>query len=1088
MIKDKARAAGAEHEAGGARNLVTDEHPGPAAIIPAGAASDATVIQPEGWDGQAAGGVAVVQVKPAAPPPPMMSQGRPAPAAPPPPPALANYATQPVQGRPPAGDRMAQAVAATQASAPPSPVAPTGVSASSRPAATAATANPARASVPATVPAASAPSSRSSSSFRSSPSGGSYGDPNAPIAPGTRIQHYELIRELGSGGMGTVYLARDLRLGRRVAIKFLQTSHPEHTQRFVIEARATARCSHENIVIIYEVGEHQGSPFMVLEFLQGQPLTKLMSSKRMPPARAVELMVPVLRALACAHEQGIVHRDLKPDNIFVTESGTIKVLDFGIAKVLQEGEPAAGGQPQSAAVAAAERIGPEGAHLTRHGAIMGTLAFMSPEQWGIGVEIDNRTDIWAVGIMLFWMIAGRHPLEPLQGMQLVATAMLDDPMPSLREIIPDIDPGLAAVVDRCLRKHKDERFPDANALLQALEPFLPGRYAQQINSAESPYAGLASFQESDAGRFFGRSREIAAMVTRIRDRPLMGVVGPSGVGKSSFVRAGVVPTLKNSGEAWEVIVVRPGRNPIAALAQLLAPLVGTSTTLNEDLEQQQKLAQRLRAEPGYLGVILRSRARRNGRNVLLFVDQFEELYTLNPDLAERTAFTVCLSGVADDSTAPVRVVLSIRSDFLDRVSEDQQFMTELSQGLFFLGPPPRDGLRDALVQPAEMAGYHFETPEMVEEMLSHLEATQGALPLLQFTVTKLWEARNAARRLLTAESYRAIGGIAGALASHADSVIEKLPPQTRALVRSLFLRLVTPERTRAIVSLDELSELSRDPSELQQLIDQLAQARLLVVQTGGESTGATVELIHESLIHSWPALRRWLDESLEDTVFLEQLRSAARQWQAKGHDSGLLWRGDTVEEARRFMRRYHGQLPELQRTFLDAVFALDAGSVRRKRFLVAGSVVFLIGLLAAASVALVVIRGAKIEADRQAEVARKAELEARQNLIEVQNKERERQRAEAAKREAEKEVRVANTQVERTNEELEKKNAELVGALDSAEKERRRARDAQKRAEAGEEAARRAKQQTEALLLREQERARRLEKQFGSSVIKVLKP
>ena len=181
--------------------------------------------------------------------------------------------------------------------------------------------------------------------------------------------------------MGTVYLARDTRLGRRVAIKFLQTSHPEHTQRFVIEARATARCSHENIVIIYEVGEHQGSPFMVLEFLQGQPLTQLIrGGKRMPPPRAVELMVPVLRALACAHEQGIVHRDLKPDNILVTDSGTIKVLDFGIAKVLQEDErlrePAATAQSL-----AAEDPGADGAHLTRRGTIMGTPAFMSPEQW-----------------------------------------------------------------------------------------------------------------------------------------------------------------------------------------------------------------------------------------------------------------------------------------------------------------------------------------------------------------------------------------------------------------------------------------------------------------------------------------------------------------------------------------------------------------------------------------------------------------------------------------------------------------------------------------------------------------------------------
>ena len=167
--------------------------------------------------------------------------------------------------------------------------------------------------------------------------------------PGVRINQYEMIKLLGEGGMGTVFLARDLRLGRRVAIKFLQTNQPEIRQRFLVEARTTARCQHDNIVVIYEVGEYGGAeeqtgqPYIVLEFLNGKPLTAMVENgQRMSYTRAVEVMASVLRALECAHSAGIVHRDLKPDNIFVTESGTVKVLDFGIAKVLQEnaqGEP-----------------------------------------------------------------------------------------------------------------------------------------------------------------------------------------------------------------------------------------------------------------------------------------------------------------------------------------------------------------------------------------------------------------------------------------------------------------------------------------------------------------------------------------------------------------------------------------------------------------------------------------------------------------------------------------------------------------------------------------------------------------------------
>ncbi|MFE8603023.1 serine/threonine-protein kinase [Archangium violaceum] len=916
------------------------------------------------------------------------------------------------------------------------------------------------------------------------------------LAPGTRIQHYELIRELGSGGMGTVCLARDTRLGRRVAIKFLHTEDPDLTKRFILEARATARCGQENIVIIYEVGEHQGSPFMVLEYLQGQPMKKLIAGQRLPPSRAVELMVPVVRALACAHEQGIVHRDLKPENILVTDSGAIKVLDFGIAKVLQGEEPSLG-------VATDTFVGlleDDGEELTRRGSILGTMAYMSPEQWGNGVAIDHRTDIWAVGIMLFRMLAAQHPLGSMGGPQLAVTALLDEPMPRLREVVPDAPPELAAIVDRCLLKHKEERFPDALSLLRALEPFLPGRYNREQRIDESPYAGLSSFQEADADRFFGRTREIAALVNRIHDRPLLAVVGPSGTGKSSFVRAGLVPVLKRSGTPWEALVIRPGRNPLSALANMMAPLVSSSDSVEQDLKERKLLIEHLRNEPGYVGNVLRSRARRKQNHILLFVDQFEELYTLVPDAKERLAFTACLLGIADDATSPIRVVLSIRSDFLDRVPEDEGFMAELSQGLYFLTPPNREGLRDALVQPAERAGYRFETPTMVDNMLEHLESTQGALPLLQFAATQLWESRDPSRKLLTTSAYAAIGGIAGALASHADSVLTGMSTQERALVRALFLRLVTPEHTRALVSADELRELTKDTGEMQRIIDHLVQARLLVVQTGGGATGATVELVHESLIHSWPTLKRWLDEGQEDSGFLEQLRNATRQWQAKKFDNNLLWRGEMVEEARRFQRRYRGELPQLQRDFLDAVFAQEVRATRLKRALVVGSTVFLVLLVIAAAVALVIIRTSQQEAERQAEVAqaaeavsrkaelmaraaeataREAELQAKQRLAEVQAKELERQKAQQ-------EAEDFSQQLARANKNLLGSNDKLKSALRSAWWAQQRAKAAKKRAEEMARDARDARRKAEELLRREQERVEELERQMGG-IIKELK-
>jgi serine/threonine protein kinase len=932
--------------------------------------------------------------------------------------------------------------------------------------------------------------------------------------PGARIGQYEIIRELGRGGMGAVYAARDTKLGRKVAIKFLSSNtEPELTARFLIEAKATAQCNHENIIIIHEVGEHDGNPFMVLEYLQGAPLTQLLQDgRKLPPAQAVELMVPVVRALTVAHAHNIVHRDLKPDNIFVTDSGTIKVLDFGIAKLAHGGDE--GGALIRSAAAKASGPNAEGTReLTRRGLLVGTLPYMSPEQWGAGGggAIDHQTDIWAAGILLFEMVAGHHPLAPRVGWDLMVTGVLQEPMPGVRTACPDLPDELAAVIDRCLLKRKDQRIASARELLDALEPLLPGRYVRRLRSDESPYAGLKSFQESDAHRFFGRSRDVAAAVTRLRDTPLLGIVGPSGVGKSSFVRAGIVPALKVSGEQWSTLVVRPGRSPMAALAYALTPMLSTTagagtgitTTVSADLSQQQQVVERLYAEPGYLGAALRSRARSRNQHILLFVDQFEELYTQVSDVRERLAFTACLAGVCDDVTTPLRLVLSLRSDFLDNVAEAPALMAELTHGLFFLTPPNRDGLRDALIQPAEMAGYQFEAPAMIESMLDHLEHSPGALPLLQFAASQLWEMRDAGRRLLTAESYHRIGGIAGALASHADAVVAECSAGEQALVRAVFLRLVTSERTRAIVPVNELYELSRDPAEVHRVVDRLVRSRLLVGQTiaganGGTSAGGTVELVHESLIHSWPLLRRWLDETQEDAAFLEQLRNAAKQWQAKGYARDLLWRGEAMQEAKHWHSRYRGELPELQRAYLNAVFSLSVKATRRKRLAIITAMGFLSVLVVAAGVGLYLIRDAQQEATAQAH-------RVEQQLTRTQTAEKTAKAAEAT----------ANTEREKAiaaSKSLETKNADLIAAIDDAKRaqqaaeqarqeaeearlraekskrqerrSRRHATEAAKAAEAAAAEAQRAGEKLENLLAQEKKRVQELEEQTrGAKII-----
>ncbi len=886
-------------------------------------------------------------------------------------------------------------------------------------------------------------------------------------AVGTYLRHYELIRKLGGGGMGHVFLARDSKLARLVAIKFLHSQGEELSQRFATEARAIAKCSHENIVTLHEADEYEGIPYLVLEYLAGNTLRKVLEgypeTKPMPPERAVELMVPVIRAVICAHQHNIVHRDLKPGNIIITESGTIKVLDFGIAKVVQP-DYLTREQVSPVFDSLPNEISLEDSNLTRQGILIGTLTHMAPEQWAGNENIDFRADLWACGIILFRMLSGKHPLHHLQGIQLQVVSQLDQPMPSLRSMAPQVPEELAQIVDWCLKKRLDERIPDAQTLLQALERFLPGNQAKTLQSDQCPYNGLYAFQENDHNKFFGRSLEIEALLNRLLDQPLVAIVGPSGVGKSSFVRAGLIPALKRA-DSWESIVFRPGSNPLLALARSIGE------PESEKLEKE--IVARMRAEPGWAGVVLRNRAKFNKKRIVLFVDQFEELYTLTNDQKERESFLNCLGGIADHASSPIRVIISLRSDFVDRIFQEPKFSKEWGQGLFFLRSPQGKNLEEALVKPLEMAGYGFENETIISEMLEYLRNTPGALPLLQFVARQLWEGRDRNRKLVTMQSYQELGGISGALAQYADRVLETLAPVLRDSARILFLRLVTPEKTRAVVSLKEIQALSQGRAELEHLVEKLVQARLLIVQEGSSgspgSIGSTIELVHESLIDNWPQLKKWLEETGEDSFVLEQLRIVSKQWKARNKDQNLLWQGDLVSEAKRLQKRFQGELSKLENEYLEAVFAQASRAARRKSALIVTVIVFLSVLTAALAGVAVVIKQAKEEADRQAQIARIAEARALKSLEEAQQKEQE--RAEAA-RHAEEEQKRAEAAAQSAQRALEKENAAQQEALRKA----REARSAQ-------EAAVRAEQERIRLREKELERLKRQQKQMGGAPI-----
>jgi serine/threonine-protein kinase len=268
---------------------------------------------------------------------------------------------------------------------------------------------------------------------------------------------YRIERELGQGGMGVVYAARHVLTGRLVAIKWMLSggNDKERSQRFMREARAAGRVDHPNVVQVLDFGEDARGPFIVMEFLQGEPLSSLLSRVRLSPAEAIDLLMPALRGVHAAHNEGVVHRDLKPDNIFLcrTRDGApaeAKVLDFGISKLVFGGEPVD--------------------TLTRPGSLIGTPHYMAPERVRGQRETDRRSDVYSFGVILYEVLTGRLPYDTGHVGELIVRITTQPPAPP-RAIDPRIPPELEAIVLKAMARRISDRYPDIESFALALEAF-----------------------------------------------------------------------------------------------------------------------------------------------------------------------------------------------------------------------------------------------------------------------------------------------------------------------------------------------------------------------------------------------------------------------------------------------------------------------------------------------------------------------------------------------------------------------------------------------------------------------------------------
>ena len=279
------------------------------------------------------------------------------------------------------------------------------------------------------------------------------------LTSGKIIGPYEIVSALGAGGMGEVYRARDKRLARDVALKILPESFSrdgDRLRRFEQEERAVAALNHPNILAVFDVGQHDGSPFLVSELLEGESLRAVLDRGAMPQRKAIDYGVQVAQGLAAAHEKGIVHRDLKPENIFVTRDARIKILDFGLVKLAQK----------VGAAAESDGVTLTSSH-TVAGVVMGTASYMAPEQVR-GEAADPRTDIFAFGAVLYETLSGKRAFRRDTSAETMTAVLKEDP-PELSDPGHPVSPTFERIVRRCLEKSPEQRFQSAKDLAFALE-------------------------------------------------------------------------------------------------------------------------------------------------------------------------------------------------------------------------------------------------------------------------------------------------------------------------------------------------------------------------------------------------------------------------------------------------------------------------------------------------------------------------------------------------------------------------------------------------------------------------------------------
>ncbi|MCG8422678.1 MAG: protein kinase [Proteobacteria bacterium] len=714
---------------------------------------------------------------------------------------------------------------------------------------------------------------------------------------GARVGPYRLLEAIGRGGMAQVFAAQHVRMNSKVALKILRPENankPGIAGRFLQEARALAQLEHPGIVRVLHCEQlRDGVVYLAMEYLDGVSLRSWLHQLSDPPALAVirEISRQVADAMAYVHTRGIVHRDLKPENIILLADSKptadpyqVKIIDFGIAKMPLQFHSHLDTESDT-------QID------TRGPVLLGTATYMAPEQCRNAADVTSRTDVYALGVVLFEMLAGRAPFlgeEPIE----VISAHVNSLAPSVREYAPQIPVALDVMITSMLAKEPTTR-PTMRRICEVLTR--PWEDIAQV-SANCPFPGLLGFDENDAEIFFGRGREVNAILSHLERAREGGprcvlVEGPGGAGKTSVVRAGVIPALKdrNSRDVsrWQIVYLRPSGGVIPALARFLAL---TSHTADSN-EIRVGIERNLRENPGAFPEIV-ARNMRDGCCLLLVIDPLNEL--LDGEAAITRPLETLLASLLEDSNSPVCILATWRSELARQIVNRHVVATMLqSKARVSVQPLTEQTLAGAIRQMCERTALLL-AEGLAERLTRDAFATRDPMPLLGYTLRSLWPS---AGKAITHERYDQLGGVAGALAEQAERVLHSLGDEGRQRAKWLLLSLIhvgrgTPDtrvpRTLADVlnaaggdnrARDILQRLANRPSDSTNTDAQDGIRLITLMETVGPGSEPQVDLAHETLLHQVSTIAGWVDAERNRLERHADLEAAADTWERSGRPS-----------------------------------------------------------------------------------------------------------------------------------------------------------------------------------------------------------